>query len=244
MNCAKCGQKVAEESEYCVRCGEPLFPKGSRAEEERRERWEGSIQKCPNCGAHLGAFTAFCPECGHEIRNAGAESRVNELARRLSEMESAEKRDELIRSFYIPNTREEIIEFTILASSNIKIGSYEVDAWSAKLEQAYQKASLAFGDTQEFARVQRLYNETMKKQSVIGIFWTIRKSWALQAGIIALVGLLMDLIGSFAARESGDPNSPFYTLSMSGFMLMWVGGLMALLNFTKKDTNKKSKTKK
>ena len=73
-----------------------------------------------------------------------------------------ESKAELISNFYIPNTREDIYEFFILAYSNITAGGHGAEAWNAKLEQAYLKAQFAFGNNQEFAKIQELYDAIKK----------------------------------------------------------------------------------
>lgn len=66
----------------------------------------------------------------------------------------------MIRNFPIPNTKEDIIEFMILASSNI-LGEDERDiyeAWLAKFEQAYQKALILFAGDPDIVRIQQIYS--------------------------------------------------------------------------------------
>jgi hypothetical protein len=77
----------------------------------------------------------------------------------------------------IPNTKEDIYEFMILASSNIDVKVYDLgnsryatasrknvsDAWFAKFEQAYEKAKLTFGNTSDFENIQRIYDRTKGK---------------------------------------------------------------------------------
>ena len=36
----------------------------------------GDVKKCPACGAMIEAFTASCPECGHEFANIAANSSI------------------------------------------------------------------------------------------------------------------------------------------------------------------------
>ena len=71
------------------------------------------------------------------------------------------------------------MEFIILASSNIDMKVYGVDsqqyqtlnpaqreisdAWLAKYEQAYQKARLMFGGTQDFLNIQGVYEQKMRE---------------------------------------------------------------------------------
>ena len=81
------------------------------------------------------------------------------------------KKISLIRSYVIPNTKEDMFEFLILASSNINLQRYNdfdsitesekavSDAWQAKFEQAYEKAKLSFGNTPEFKKIQVIYEK-------------------------------------------------------------------------------------
>lgn len=80
-----------------------------------------------------------------------------------------EKRQErklnLIQSFPIPNTKEDIVEFMILAGANMvppsSDGGSDAEAmynmWAAKFEQAYQKAKISFGTDASFHKIQELY---------------------------------------------------------------------------------------
>jgi hypothetical protein len=57
---------------------------------------------------------------------------------------------EMIESFPIPNAKEDIFEFAILAVTKIKPeGSKTNSAWKTKLKQVYLKAQLAFADDPE-----------------------------------------------------------------------------------------------
>lgn len=48
---------------------------------------EGSVKKCPACGAAVKSFTANCAECGHEYRDTQANSTAKELLRQLQNAE-------------------------------------------------------------------------------------------------------------------------------------------------------------
>lgn len=83
-----------------------------------------------------------------------------------------EQKISLIRNFAIPNTKEDILEFVILAAANIDIKVYSAgqtkaaqrelsDAWISKLEQAYQKAQLMFPSSPEFQNIEKLYYQKM-----------------------------------------------------------------------------------
>ena len=151
----------------------------------------------------MTSFTAFCPSCGLELRGANVANSVKALAQKLEEIEKQriatkaqswlkrlwnqgvpvnavdEQKISLIRSFSIPNTKEDILEFMILASSNIDMKVYGMDsqryqmlepgrrelsdAWLAKLDQAYEKAKLIFGTTPEFISKQSMYEKKIRR---------------------------------------------------------------------------------
>ncbi|WP_102268298.1 hypothetical protein [Massilicoli timonensis] len=111
------------------------------------------------------------------------------------------KKEELIRTFYIPNTKEEIYEFFILASSNIKIGGMNTNAWMVKIEQAYQKAELSFGNTSEFERLKSMYVQIkkMNKKNYAFNFFKSKYAWAL---IFFIIGIFFFLVYSASNNEN------------------------------------------
>ncbi len=56
--------------------------------ENRKNIYEGTLHKCPNCGEILKSFTSVCPLCGHEIRDAQSSNSIMELSRKLEEIEA------------------------------------------------------------------------------------------------------------------------------------------------------------
>lgn len=211
--CSKCGTKLNEGAKFCFECGEAF----SNNVNQRKMEYDGEIHKCPKCGETFNSFVAICPTCGYELRGVKITSRVNELSLALQKIESIEQKKELISNFYIPNTKEDIYEFFILATSNINAGGESTDAWSIKLEQAYQKAKLIFGNAPEFKSLEDLYKKGNKKQAV----WSIGKNIKLLKNvIITIVGILMIIIGNFAGSASGNSDSPFYMMALLGMLIM------------------------
>lgn len=233
--CSRCGQKVADDALFCQRCGASIAPAdGTRT--GRRETWEGTVHKCPSCGAEVGAFVSTCPVCGHELRGVGANESVREFEERLSSVSSGKKRDAMIRSFYIPNTREDIYEFFILADSNIRAGGENVDAWRAKLEQAHQKAELVFGESPELTRIDKLYKRTSKiKTGKKGTGKSsLSKIGLISAAIFMAFGILIMLVGYMSSESFFSP------LSLVGEFALMCG--IALL-VTTSDNNANSDSK-
>ena len=185
----------------------------------------------------MDAYESVCETCGYERRGAKATHSVREVQLKLEELYAkrplrkvhtiftqalsggqVSNVDEeivgLIKNFTIPNNKEDIMEFIILASSNIDMKVYGVnsqqyqtlnpaqrevsDAWLAKYEQAYQKAQLMFGGTQDFLNVRGMYEQKMreiqkkKRQLPLLIIGCVGGSLL----IVALIWLLVFLTGT------------------------------------------------
>lgn len=218
--CTNCGQRVANGAKFCANCGASITQNASKNEEQRKTVYDGEIHKCPHCGEVLKAFETVCPTCNFELRGAKATSSVRDFVSKLENVSSEEKRIELIRSFYIPNTKEDIYEFFIYAMSNLNVNDRETEAWQVKLEQTYHKAKLSFGSTPEFEYIHRLYIRTSKDHNKKMFKNSIRKKWKIIfCVILGIISVSMILMGMFAGSASGDSDSPFYTVSMVGLML-------------------------
>lgn len=161
--CSNCGQQINDGPKFCPSCGTAVS--NEKTNNQRKTVFEGNIHKCPNCGEVLNSFTSNCPSCGHEIRGASNSAAVQEFAVKLASAESRQEKIAIIRNFPIPNTKEDILEFMILASTNIG-DNLEKDisaAWQSKTEQAYQKAQIIFQDEKEFSRIQNIYSQVCVK---------------------------------------------------------------------------------
>lgn len=192
--CNNCGATVKDGTKFCGECGKKIEPEQkkptteSKSNNSRKIKYEGEINKCPNCGAVLKSFIEKCPDCGYELRGAIAVESVSDFARCYADAKTNEQKVSLIRTFVIPNTKEDILEFAILASSNIDEDSWSNEdsgdsegmskqdvakAWEAKFEQAYQKAQLLLAGSPELVSLEKLYkqkSEHLKTSKKIGNF--------------------------------------------------------------------------
>lgn len=195
--CSNCGQQLVDGAKFCLVCGTRVNTATECYEDQRKSVYEGTIHKCPNCGDILDAYESVCESCGYERRGTKATSSIQELARKLQEIEAQrpfddksskarlagrlsktdEQKIDLIRNFSIPNNKEDIMEFAVLAASNIDVESFSgigktvsqnvanvaiSNAWMAKLEQAYQKAKLVFENDSRLSKIEQLYHEKRK----------------------------------------------------------------------------------
>lgn len=142
----------------------------------------GSIKKCPNCGAPVASFNTHCEVCGHEFTNVAAASSITSLFNKLQELDEQlnqqisqrgvvdkivgkftfseenlredflERKLTTIRTFPIPNTKGDILEFlTMAASLGQKKSIFSVSsreeimlakAWREKCVQVIHKARI------------------------------------------------------------------------------------------------------
>ena len=133
--CVNCGQELSKGTKFCAYCGKPVDNNNST--NQRNSTYEGEIHKCPNCGEILGAFLAVCPSCGHELRGVQSAGSIENFSRKIEQAESNEQKATLICNFPISNTKEDIFEFMILASSSItgECNDTIFNAWLAKIDK-------------------------------------------------------------------------------------------------------------
>lgn len=213
--CKNCGEAVSDTAEQIPKAQQTEAPDGNPS--ERKTVYEGYIHKCPNCGEVLDSFAVNCPTCGYELRGARASSAVKEFSLKLEAIESrreyekplgpfavlnaqqrVSKTDEqkisLIKSFSVPNTKEDMLEFMILATSSMNMRIYDSTntsvsksekeinaAWFSKVQQVYEKAKRSYSTDSIFAEIQTLYdscNAEIKKSKKKGVIkWGLMFGW-------------------------------------------------------------------
>lgn len=220
--CMNCGKQLPDGAKFCLECGTKLGDLNAEQATQRETTYDGKIYKCPNCGDILDAYESVCESCGYERRGTSATSSVQELSKKLQEIKSkklssafmetmdgersrAEEAANLIRSFPIPNAKEDLFEFAVMAASNFETDYWsmnslqrtESDAWKSKFEQAYQKAKIIFGEDKEFLLLQSLYQQKMvdmKKGKSKNGFWLLVLILSLLIGPLLLL-VLYQLLG-------------------------------------------------
>ncbi len=137
---------------------------------------ENQVEHCPACGEIVGLNDFVCGSCGHELRRS-TDGSIGELYRKLEEIENSrpvdirrkdkeavdsaieQRKANAIQNYPIPNTKEDLIEFLVMANAN---SCWDVEgaeskpvpaAWRSKLNQAYSKAELLFGQDERFQKI-------------------------------------------------------------------------------------------
>ena len=138
----------------------------------------GNIIKCPQCKADIPSFTTKCEFCGHEFRNLESSNSIKLFFEKLENLENTRESNgvlgsfakfyglgdsklksqkvELILSFPIPNSKEDILEFLALSVPRSKApsmwgGGVDIQekketakAFFQKCEQIVMKAGFSF----------------------------------------------------------------------------------------------------
>lgn len=220
--CPNCGTKLVDGDVFCGNCGkrieaaaapcEPVFSQAPTEESEsptKETKPKSSITRCPACGEIVDKNAVICPSCGFGIRDV-ADGSIALLSQKLDLIESKrpqkrkknendtisatdERKISLIRSWPIPNSKDDLIEFAAMASGNCiappKLGNDRIaaedalaEAWRSKFDQAYAKAEHLFGDSNEFALLIDLKAEIQRKTVVSRL-----RAWGPYVAAILLV---------------------------------------------------------
>ena len=158
----------------------------------------------------LNSFDTKCPTCGCELRDASNTNAMNYFQSELSKFDEQEKdgggiklfgfdvlsasgdksalerKCEYIRNYIVPKTKEDFIEFGILAKSNVETKLYHrsimhpfcgcsdeedfqkrkklSDAWWSMLQQIFDKSKIVFSDDEStYKKIESLYVEIYNK---------------------------------------------------------------------------------
>jgi len=155
------------------------------------------------------------------------EDEVEEAQERFDEHKRQQKAN-LIINFSVPNTREDILEFMILASSNIDVKKGIDDevtkAWISKLDQVYEKARLMLGNSPSFSQIKYIY-ERKKAQIKNRKFKGLATACFIVGGYILLMSFIFFMAENPAAA---------IILLLVGIAIL-AGGVKCISTYNKND---------
>ena len=159
--CEKCGSPLKDNAKFCSKCGEKVPVEDN----QRKFVYEGIIHKCPNCGEIINSFELYCPLCGYEIRDSNASRAIRDFWDKLKDANDENEKITIIRNFPVPNNKEDIYEFMILASSNVDDSLTEelCAAWKTKVEQLLEKAILSFKNDDDLSNIRKMAKSVLSK---------------------------------------------------------------------------------
>lgn len=235
MYCSKCGKKIADDAIFCDGCG----AKVGGVEKNDSHIKEGKVFKCPQCGETLPFDALKCPSCGYEIRGRSVVASVQTFFDKLNSVDDEEKKIELIKTYPIPNNREDILEFMYLATANFDAKYYATNknkdsvasAWHSKIEQCYQKGKSMLTSQSDLARLSDLYNKSNSQTSSI-----IKRRVALLIG-----GIVLAVIGFILVTLYGESNTG---IGAAGIVLLGGGIVGIVFGVKRKKTNKELEEEK
>lgn len=221
--CANCGNRVEEYDKFCPKCGVATrkdYFSDSSAQSVRKESYDGEIKKCPNCGEVLKSFNVNCPACGYELRNSTTSNYIQEFSKQLERATTVQQKEEIIRHFIIPNTKEDIYEFMILAAANIETDGKNSDAWFAKLEQAYQKSKIIWKDSTVLKPIEGVYfkaNQQYQKNKRVKTFSAFIHDHT-KGIVICLLGIVAFICYSIGVMGTVNDNYNYGIFNSFGFI--------------------------
>ena len=151
-----------------------------------------------------------------------------EEAQEIFDEHTRQQKANLIINFSVPNTREDILEFMILASSNIDVKKGIDDevtkAWISKLDQGYEKARLMLGNSPSFSQIKYIY-ERKKAQIKNRKFKGLATACFIVGGYILLMSFIFFMAENPAAA---------IILLLVGIAIL-AGGVKCISTYNKND---------
>lgn len=221
--CPNCGETLEAFLAVCPSCGYEIRDvKSSTSVRELALKLENiTAQKMPAFQEKKSVMKMIF---GKDFRE---KDEVEEAQKRFDE-QKAEQKSNLIINFSVPNTKEDILEFMILAASNIDVERGVDDvvtkAWIQKLEQVYQRAQLIMGDSRDFAMISNVYEQKrseLKSRKFKGL-----------ATIAFIVGTYMLLMAVLFFMEE-TPAAAIILLLVGAALIM--GGIKCISIYHKKN---------
>ncbi len=158
----------------------------------------GDIRKCPVCGAMVPALAAVCPECGFEFSGIDANISSKKLADLLLDVSDIDKKEEIIITFPIPNTKADLFEFLSALQPRMRdINDPLSSAYFKKYQECINKAKISFANDSHLSQFINTFEQEAKslKNKILfrNIFnWCKEHIW----WTVAIIFVLVSLIGA------------------------------------------------
>lgn len=162
----------------------------------------GSVRKCPACGAIVGAFQGVCPECGFEFTEVDANLSSKKLYEALAKESNIRKKQEIIETFPLPNTKADLLEFlTALKPRILDTSSEFANAYYKKYAECIEKAKVTFANDKQllpFINDFSILKKTILRNKSINI---LKKYWKIIIpALVILIWIITSVINSISTR--------------------------------------------
>ena len=133
--CVHCGKELVEGANFCAFCGKEIGVLKIQSIDKRKIVYDGVIHKCPNCGNVINQIDLVCSGCGFYLTGEKTVCSAKDFSEQLLKIEmtrqdkkigfwNQRERDDLdvtdnqilalIKTYAIPNTIEDLVEFFYL----------------------------------------------------------------------------------------------------------------------------------
>lgn len=163
--CPNCGELIASFLTTCVSCGYEFrdIKSASSVQNLALKLEMISSQRLDSSNDKRSIMQAVF---GNDFTN---KNKIKEAEDRFKQQKEEEKAS-LIINFAVPNSKEDILEFMILADSNINLKEGIDDAvskaWISKLDQVYKKAEISMSSDPDFLRIKEIYLRKKKELKI------------------------------------------------------------------------------
>lgn len=175
----------ADMDEFQMILDAKLHQKQSEAAPKKSTQKHGDIKKCPSCGEPVLAFTLTCSACGHEFSSIKGNASILDLIEKLEKIENEKnasvsnlkttqkfiesqeyenRKDDLIKNYPIPNTKEDIMEFLTYSTSKMTNLSSLDNPWAVKADEIIMKSRFLFKNDSEMLTKLDKYEKMIKKR--------------------------------------------------------------------------------
>lgn len=164
---------------------------------------EKTTEKCPECGKPRPAFATQCPYCNYDFPSVNSKV-IEELDNKFSSIgndENVLKRKSLqldvIRSFAIPQIKEEILDLLVYIQPKATAKNSEVTAeWRIRQQELINRAKMAFANDYEVLLKVNEYEKELEKlkKQVVRQWWQKSSIFAKIAVIFAALLILLIII--------------------------------------------------
>lgn len=150
----------------------------------------GDVKKCPACGAIVQSYQGVCQECGFAFENTDANSSSKRLYEAISKEKDIKKKQEIIETFPIPNTKADLLEFLTALKPRISdLDGEFANVYYKKYSECIEKVKVSFlGDKQlqSFIDDFSLIKKEIKKKKFIAL---LKKNWKVVPVIVVLLSI-------------------------------------------------------
>lgn len=195
----------------------------------------GNINKCPSCGAQVGAFVSLCESCGHEFSEITANKTITALVAKFDEIEREaddkklmtsgrrekmifSKRARVIRDFPIPNSREDLQQLLYFIQPKLLDGlkpDPNIEDWRAKFNEVLNRAKNAYKNDSaalaEFTQIENSIHASLSESMVIKAkrnpLFVALLAGLIILGIITLVGAQIERSKKQQCEEKYSQNA-------------------------------------